>query len=183
MFHFVDVDKIQDSKYACSQSPRTNHSRAYKYFYEKCPAQSSGLLASGYCRQRNGSMSFTSGTFNYRGWGYLNEDFYDNGNDRKMHTIEQGILDKCYELWKGVKYNNKFSCDVTKIRASVFTKRASVITEPSFDTRPFSYCRSRCDCGCDCQSSKGPNLSWNSYIGILAVLLIFNLKSKHAEPN
>ena len=140
IFHFVSVDEL-GNRTGCEVD--TNHAYAYRYFYNRCPERSSGVVAAGYCLQTLGRWRFKSATFNSRDGNvnmssnYVDKTYY-RGNDREMHRREQKILTYCYDKWKRSSFSSTFSCDVPE--ATIPSSRTRPRTRSLVNSNTLSHC-------------------------------------------
>ena len=103
-----------DAEYYRGYCERTTvHAGAYYGIYNKCPEQSSNLVASGFC-WRYGALAFNSYTFNQKGYAYRNNAYYAN-DDRSVHPDEKKYLTNCYNSWKnaGFPVDTTWSCSIS----------------------------------------------------------------------
>ena len=167
IFHFALVDDV--NHLSCPRP--TTHAKAYNYFYNRCPEDTSGIVASGYC-MRNGKMVYNSMTFNDKYFYYQNKNYYNNDNNRDMNSIEKKILDYCYNGWKNGGYSESYSCDVTRVPESVFMSLQTTRNESLVSSDKSSLC------GCDyCTASDSPHhFHWKVFLNVC----LFAVLAKYA---
>lgn len=169
IFHFIDENNARQHRSYCPNG--TMHKGAYHYFYNRCPDDDSGLVASGYCYQgTNGQgLVYHSYTFNSGNMKYLDGHYYlDTTN--QMHEIEQTLVRECFNSWKSAGFPiASWTCSLDNIPVAAGLSALSKSSEVS---------SGQCE-ECECSVSQSTSISalWNFTLFVASIGCFLVLQS------